>query len=130
VVDIGLSRAEFWCLTPRQFWNLYDRYVAREIRHAREGAQLTALYAEMHRDKDKRKQPFTIDDFAAPMPGTKPAKKDGLYQQSGMDQLAAMQLAHELISAKGAPTGSFGRLSPEEREALYAERHKLYGKVQ
>lgn len=63
-VEIGLSLAEFYGLTPSRFFNLYDRYVDREIRHARQFNVLTTLYANAHRDEAKRPQEFIIDDFA------------------------------------------------------------------
>jgi hypothetical protein len=64
VVDIGLSRSEFWEMTPRQFQAMRNRYTDREIRHERRTGLLAALYANAHRDPDKRAEPFTIEDFA------------------------------------------------------------------
>jgi hypothetical protein len=92
VVDIGLSRAEFWALTARQFWNFFDRYTERQS-------------------------------------GAKPKARE----QAGRELLTAMKFSHELLAAKGAPKGEFGKLSAEELDALYAERHRIYpqfGKVQ
>lgn len=119
VVDIGLSRSEFWALTPRQFWNLFDRHTSNEIRHSRDFHQLTALFA---RANLKRDRPFTVDDFAPPMPGTKPVS----HVQSGRELLTAMKVTHELLAAKGAPKGAFGQLSQEELDELYADRHRIY----
>jgi hypothetical protein len=63
VVDIGLSLSEFWQLTPRQFQTMRIRYTDREIRHERRTGLLAALYANAHRDPDKRGL-FTVEDFA------------------------------------------------------------------
>jgi hypothetical protein len=64
VVDLGLSSAEFWELTPRRFGTMMDRFFDREIRHERQTGLLAALYANAHRDEEKRSEPFTIEDFA------------------------------------------------------------------
>lgn len=66
VSEIGLSRDEFWSLTPRQFQRFYDRYREREIRHERRTALLATMYRNAHRSDGE--QPFTIDDFAPPLP--------------------------------------------------------------
>lgn len=64
VVDLGLSRAEFWELTPRRFGAMMDRFIDREIRHERRTGMLAALYANAHRDEKERPDPFAIEDFA------------------------------------------------------------------
>ena len=75
VVDIGLSRAEFWELTPRQFQGFFDRYQDREVRHERRTGLLAALYANAHRDTDERPEPFTVDDFAPALRGATVTKQ-------------------------------------------------------
>ena len=62
VVEIGLTRAEFWDLTPRQFQAFMDRHVDREIRHDRRIALLAVMYRNAHRGDGE--QVFTLDDFA------------------------------------------------------------------
>lgn len=37
-------------------------------------AHLLAIVAEVHRDPDRRPQPFTADDFPLPEPGQKPMR--------------------------------------------------------
>lgn len=64
VVEIGITRAAFWNLTPREFRALWDRHTDREIRHARQIGQICALFANANRDTKKHPEPFTIDDFA------------------------------------------------------------------
>lgn len=63
-VEIGLSLAEFYDLTPSRFLNLFDRYLDREVRHARQASIMSVLYANAHRDEETRPDPFTIEDFA------------------------------------------------------------------
>lgn len=71
VVDLGLSRGEFWELTLRQFGAMMDRFVDREIRHERRTGMLAALYANAHRDEKARSEPFTVEDFAPALRGTR-----------------------------------------------------------
>jgi hypothetical protein len=123
VVEIGLSRAEFWALTHRQFQNLFDRYIDREIRHERRTALLATLYANAHRDPQKRAQPFTLEDFAPPLRGSE-AKPSRSATQSPAAQLELMKAHHDIRVAKGAPAGAWGKLSQEELDALYGERHR------
>lgn len=74
VVDIGLTRSEFWELTPRRFQALLDRFADREIRHARQQQILTAIFANVYRDTTERSEPFTVDDFAPKLAGSGPAR--------------------------------------------------------
>jgi hypothetical protein len=73
-VEIGLSLTEFYALTPHRFFNLYDRFVDREIRHARQANILSVLYANSHRDQQARSTPFTLDDFAPALRGSEVAR--------------------------------------------------------
>jgi hypothetical protein len=70
VVDIGLTRAEFWELTPRRFQAMLDRFMSREIHRDRQQQILTTIFANVYRDPKERAAPYTIDDFAPAMPGT------------------------------------------------------------
>jgi len=80
VVDIGLSRAEFWELTPRQFQTFRDRYADREIQHERRTGLLAALYANAHRDQGTRSEPFTVEDFAPAIRGTRAQPVEPPYE--------------------------------------------------
>jgi hypothetical protein len=128
VADIGLTRADFWELTPHQFWAFHDRHVENEIRRARHSAQLMALFANANFRGDQHPQPFVIDNFAPPLPGSQ-AKPAG-PKVTPLDTLTAMQFAHQAMAEKNAPAGSWGKLSQDELDALYLDRHRPYGKPQ
>jgi len=65
IADLGLGPDEFEQLTPRQFDAAWRRYRDAEERKDRRFANLMALYAESHRDHEKRSEPFSADDFMA-----------------------------------------------------------------
>ena len=125
-VEVGLSLDEYYSLTPRRWQLIFERYVDREIRHERSIGMLAMLYANAHRDYEKHPKAYRIEDFAPALRDSKPVKD----MQSGIDQITALRLHHEVLAAKGRPTGTFGKLSQEELDALYLERHRVYGKVQ
>jgi hypothetical protein len=63
-VEIGLSLSEYYNLTPRRFFNIRDRYIDREIRHARQANVISVLFANANRDQEAKPEPFKLDDFA------------------------------------------------------------------
>jgi hypothetical protein len=70
VYDLGLTDAQFWAITPRQFHALYERHLDAMERQARNFGLLAVLYGEAHRDKTKRAVPFMIEDFVPSRRGT------------------------------------------------------------
>ena len=72
MVDLGLTPDVYWSLTLRELRAMLDRYLAREERQDRRFAMLAALYANAHRDEQKKSDPFTIEDFT-PATNRKPA---------------------------------------------------------
>lgn len=60
---MGLTDAEFWDLTPRQYWALVERAAQRRYHLDRQIATVAAIIAEAHRDRKKRNKEFTADDF-------------------------------------------------------------------
>jgi len=59
VYDLGLTAAEFSTFTPRHIDHFYKRHLNAEARRM----QLTLWYANVHRDTEKKPEPFSIDDF-------------------------------------------------------------------
>ena len=59
VYDLGLTAAEFSSFTPRHIDHFYKRHLAAESRRM----ILTLWYANVHRDTEKRPDPFSMDDF-------------------------------------------------------------------
>jgi hypothetical protein len=111
VVEIGLSRAEFWALTPRQFQNLWERYQDREIRHDRRTALLAAMYRNAHLRSGEA--PFTIEHFAPSRGASTPAAAS----QHVDAQLAQLRMAHIGAEAKHQG-GEWSKLSDEELAKL------------
>jgi hypothetical protein len=66
-VDLGLSDAEAWALTPRLLFRLLERRGELErlntIRADRRAGEVTALIANVHRDTKKQRDPFSWLDF-------------------------------------------------------------------
>jgi hypothetical protein len=50
-------------MTPGGLIRLWERQQLREERQDRRIGALMALYAEAHRDRDRRSEPYTVDDF-------------------------------------------------------------------
>jgi hypothetical protein len=61
--DLRLSEAEFWALTPCEFQLLLDRNKLHVQWQESMAALHPMLYAERHRDKTKRRQPYSLQDF-------------------------------------------------------------------
>lgn len=62
-MELGLSRAEFWRLTPREFRAFTDRLDEREQRADHRFGVLAALAANMMRDGEKQPRPYEPADF-------------------------------------------------------------------
>jgi hypothetical protein len=77
-MDLGLSPAEFWEMTPRQFFYHVRRHEERIRSRWRHTASMMALYANCHRDVEARPTPFTSDDFMPRSEPTPPAKPGDL----------------------------------------------------
>lgn len=58
-----MSPADFWDRTPLQIQYLWDAYAEHRREQWRPFALLSCLYANSHRDPDKRSEPFEIEDF-------------------------------------------------------------------
>ena len=59
VYDLHLTAAEFSSFTPRHIDAFYKRHLQGESRRM----MLTLWYANVHRDTEKKPDPFSIDDF-------------------------------------------------------------------
>jgi len=59
-VDLRLSDAEFWALTPRQFFFLSDRAYHNALLAQ---ANVCRTLAELKRDSKKRADPYRLDEF-------------------------------------------------------------------
>ncbi len=65
VVDLGLTAAEFSSFTPRHIDAFYKRHLAAESRRM----MLTLWYANVHRDTEKKPDPFSMEDFVPGVSG-------------------------------------------------------------
>lgn len=90
--DLGLSAAEFWALTPLQFHYLVERWQERSERDLFRSALICAVVAECHRDRKKRKKPFTPADFM-------PALKRRERQEDRQQHMQAMRARVEMLAA-------------------------------
>lgn len=70
VYDLGLTDAQFWALTPRQYDLLANRFLDAEERASQRFGLLATLYANAHRDREKHPHPFELQDFAPSRNGT------------------------------------------------------------
>jgi hypothetical protein len=121
---VGLSRAEFWDLTPRHWERIWERYVDKQIREDRRFGQLAAVYANIHRDREEHPQPYTIENFAPALRGQKVEEQQPAVAQSPEMQMALMRAAEAISVATGKAkgTGAWGKLSDEEYAALFPDR--------
>jgi hypothetical protein len=98
VYDLGLTAAEFYSFTPRHIDAMFKRHVAAERRRAVPLALLTSIYANVHRDPEKRSQPFTAEDFLPSLAVQKPRGPETIEEtiarmmgpQPDPDELVAM----------------------------------------
>lgn len=60
---MGLTSAEFWQLTPRQLQLLFDKFEAKRYGEQQLLAVFMTMYANSHRDKDAKPDPFEVGDF-------------------------------------------------------------------
>lgn len=76
---IGLSDAEFWRLTPREFKALADGWDEDQSAEDRRAATVCMVIANCNRDPAKKPDPFTVDDF---MPhGTPKPKREQTWEE-------------------------------------------------
>jgi hypothetical protein len=118
--EVGLSRAEFWELTPRQWAAIWERYCDKEIRHERRFGMLAMLKANLDSDRRKHPQPYSIEDFAPALRGAK-APQPFTVQPLEV-QLGLMKAAHAMSAATGKGVGAWGKLSDEEYAELFPDR--------
>ncbi len=64
--ELGMTAAEIAALTLRHFRAYHKVFQAREERADRRAALVACILANIHRDSDKRPEPFSVEDF---MPG-------------------------------------------------------------
>lgn len=69
VYDLGLTDAQFWEYTPRQFLLLWDHHRETESRTDRRFASLGAWMLSAWGAKNPSGKPVTVDDL---LPGSKP----------------------------------------------------------
>jgi hypothetical protein len=84
--DLGLSDAEFWDLTPRQFGAIAERHSAAYERDLARSALICATLANIHRDPDKKPEPFLPADF---MPRLRQAGEDQEAKLANVKRLRA-----------------------------------------
>jgi hypothetical protein len=70
--EIGLRPWEWWRLTPREFGDMVEGYVAAERRRDYRAAVVVSAIYNTVRDPRKRRRPFTPEDF---LRGEKPARR-------------------------------------------------------
>lgn len=112
VYDLGLTAAEFFSFTPRHIDAFHKRHLAAEERQDRRVASLMAFYAEAHRDRDKRFEPFTLDDFLAP-------RQRVVHMPNGHPG----ETPEEIMARMMGP-----RLSPEEQVSRLKAASRGFGK--
>ena len=71
---MGLTDAEFWCLTPKEYSYLVKRFGQEQERYDRRAALVSSVIANVNRNTKKRKRPYTVQDFM-PRAGKKKSKK-------------------------------------------------------
>lgn len=88
-MDLGLTDAESWGLSPRLLFQLLGRHAelerARQTREDYRSGTLAALYANAHRDTKAKPEPFRWDDFF-------PQHRPPVKPQTDEELLQAMEL--------------------------------------
>ncbi len=106
MIHLGLTPAQFGRMTPRQIRAMWDAWKLRERAHDRRAALMPWLYAEAHRDRKRRAEPWRIEDF---MPGEpKPAGP-----VAEVDSRQVFALGSSLFGVKSK------ELTAEETAAIY-----------
>lgn len=67
---LGLTDAEFWEMTPREFHAVFEKYLDSEERQDRRAGMLYVLYYNSHRPEHA--SPLTLEEF---LPGRKSKNK-------------------------------------------------------
>jgi hypothetical protein len=75
VYDFGLTDEQFWNLTAAQFNALSRRFDNDSKRDDFRFANLISILANIHRDQEKRPQPFTALDFMPQYEGDEEEEK-------------------------------------------------------
>jgi hypothetical protein len=63
VHDFGLTDEQFWRLTPARFAALSERHEQAERRADLRAGVVASTVANVHRDDEKKPDPFTAEDF-------------------------------------------------------------------
>jgi hypothetical protein len=92
-------------MTPRFFYRLWKRFQWKEYRGALPISMLLSWYAEVHRNKEARELPFTLEDFLV--------RPDG---KSTPQPETKVQTVEEMIEIAKLYTDSYNRL--REKGAL------------
>ncbi len=66
LIDLGLTDAQFWELTPRQFKLLMERRLAMEDRQVFPTKVLATMFANAHRAKEREHSPYAMYDLFPP----------------------------------------------------------------
>ena len=105
VVDIGLTRAECWDLTPREYDGFFQRFLEREDRANRRAA-LIAVHIANYAGKMRSKL-LSINDILQPRNGGHQQETEG---DSFVNRLRAENPQTELTMAKAVLDGvAYGR---------------------
>ncbi|MGH7487252.1 MAG: hypothetical protein ACREMY_16885 [bacterium] len=125
VFDLGLDDTRFWSLTPREFDALWQRFLDREEREQQRFGLLAMMYTNVHRDRDKRPQPFDLDDFAPSRHGRaiEPATAAGCCPDCGLHEsighLEECKRGRALLDYNLSQVAMFAKLNPDcAREVL------------
>ena len=126
VVDLGLTSAVFWDLTPHEFDLLFDRHLDREDRANRRAA-LIAVHIANYAGK-MRAKPLSIDDILQPRNVRQPTEMERMREQldptaaterylEGLraeDPQAQITMAKALLDAVGKQSGEWTKLGTRE----------------
>ncbi len=89
VVHLGLPIDAFWHLTPRFFFALLDALEVRDLKESWGEARICSILANVHRNKEVKKEPWTIDEFLPPhLQGRFQRDKAPIKEEPTPDQLA------------------------------------------
>lgn len=83
--DLHLTDEQFWRLTFKEWAALIKRYNLQYERDCSHAAMVCMVLAEINRDREKKREPFTIEDF---MPGK--GKRKQTTQEQNTAQMVAM----------------------------------------
>lgn len=121
MVDFGLSEAEFWRLTPREYGIMKRRFEASEERKDYRAALITSWVANSI--PSKRKRPYKPDDF---MPRRRAAKQAHSKATKPQGTPAGEAVYNRLSSAMRVLGGRKGRAETPEQKKYRIEAIERY----